>query len=571
MERCLSRKSEYDEEDIDPVSGLPFWKVPPDKEVVRRHRTWSSRGRRRVQQRGRVLSARVSQVALNSVADTGDNGGHRTESPDNAENSKKSGLAEETCGQQQSKTKILADESSSRSPDAKRKEETNLKDKIHDADNTKGARPEINDNRKRETDDTQHGQHRVTSGQNLGDLSPSDPNNVQSDSEPVRDSDSADKKQSHEGHWESRDRNSLRVLTPARPKTTPEGFRPRMKDRPVAGRPSSDGKHLGVEGSRQTTGGDPEDVSLPGDVASEKDENEEEEDSSDEYDTDCEPELDSAFRQSEHRQSSLRQEVDIGHLTYERECGKLKVKVRRRVLTQLWGDKMELRHCGLLAQEVKAIALALLRNSRVTRVDVSHNSLSGQALCYVFDAVRNKPNVTSLDVSGSNMDDTGASSCSAALSHNHWLLELNLSECCIGDDEATLLASGIQENRTLDRLDLSKNQIGMGGGLALGRALSDNSSLTYVNMSWNQIRGGGAVAVCNSLQKNKKIEEMDLSWNGLGFEGSLALGEVLKVNKSLLRLDVTNNRINWDGAPYLAGALFLNKTLEVLQVGGGGM
>ena len=52
--------------------------------------------------------------------------------------------------------------------------------------------------------------------------------------------------------------------------------------------------------------------------------------------------------------------MDIGHLTYQKECDRLKVKARRHVTSQLWGEKLELRHCGLLTPEVKAIALALM-------------------------------------------------------------------------------------------------------------------------------------------------------------------------------------------------------------------
>ena len=71
----------------------------------------------------------------------------------------------------------------------------------------------------------------------------------------------------------------------------------------------------------------------------------------------------SEFRKAEHRHSSQRKEVDIGYLTYERECERLKVKPRRAVTSQLWGDKLTLAHCDLLTNEVKAVCMALMVSS----------------------------------------------------------------------------------------------------------------------------------------------------------------------------------------------------------------
>ncbi|KAH9507278.1 hypothetical protein Btru_056810 [Bulinus truncatus] len=279
------------------------------------------------------------------------------------------------------------------------------------------------------------------------------------------------------------------------------------------------------------------------------------------------PEVARDFRPAEFHERQSRLDVDIGHLTYERICLEGKVKPRRLVLKQLWGEKLELRHAGLSTPEVKAISKALQVNSRVQDVVMSDCHIDGDALCHIFKSLQHNCFVTYLNVSGSNMDVCSATSCCTMLTNNQWLLALNLSNCSIGDNEVGPIAQGVKENLHLQQLNLSHNKISVSGGLLLGRAFGQNTSLKTVNLSWNHIRAGGAVGLCNSLTNNKSIEELDLSWNGIGFEGCLALGESLRVNKVLKRLNLDNNRINWDCVPYISKSLNVNTSLEILELG----
>ncbi|GFO45231.1 leucine-rich repeat-containing protein 74b-like [Plakobranchus ocellatus] len=104
------------------------------------------------------------------------------------------------------------------------------------------------------------------------------------------------------------------------------------------------------------------------------------------YDTDCEPE-DSAFHGTEGKAKMIREDVDIGHLTYETACSKFQVKPRRSILSQLRGPTLNLPHGGLLTAEIRALGPALKINSRVEEVDLSGNFLTPDSLTILSKAV----------------------------------------------------------------------------------------------------------------------------------------------------------------------------------------
>ena len=67
----------------------------------------------------------------------------------------------------------------------------------------------------------------------------------------------------------------------------------------------------------------------------------------------------SALNGPESIAKKMKEDVDIGHLTYESACAKFRVKPRRRVLTQLWERTLSLPHGGLLTGELRALGAAL--------------------------------------------------------------------------------------------------------------------------------------------------------------------------------------------------------------------
>ncbi|GFR70214.1 hypothetical protein ElyMa_003779100 [Elysia marginata] len=121
-----------------------------------------------------------------------------------------------------------------------------------------------------------------------------------------------------------------------------------------------------------------------------------EESSSPEYDTDCEPDEYSFLNGLEGIAKKMKEDVDIGHLTYESACVKFGVKPRRSVLSQLKQRALSVPNGGLLTAEIHALGQALKVNNRIENVDLSGNFLTPEALRVISEAMIDNVNVVKL-------------------------------------------------------------------------------------------------------------------------------------------------------------------------------
>ncbi|RUS82607.1 hypothetical protein EGW08_009635 [Elysia chlorotica] len=172
-------------------------------------------------------------------------------------------------------------------------------------------------------------------------------------------------------------------------------------------------------------------------------------------------------------------------------------------------------YAGLNTQDIKAVCVALLSHSAITRLDLSGNELSHQAVQYICELIEENIFITHLK--------------------NSNLRELRLSYCDIDEE----------------------------GGFILSKALEE-TALEVLDLSWNHLRQRGATAFCMALANNDSIRELDLSWNGLGLEGCVGLEEALAKNKYIVQLNLECNRISSDSLGHLLKGLEKNSCLETL-------
>ncbi|XP_077906709.1 leucine-rich repeat-containing protein 74A isoform X2 [Ictidomys tridecemlineatus] len=173
----------------------------------------------------------------------------------------------------------------------------------------------------------------------------------------------------------------------------------------------------------------------------------------------------------------------------------------------------------------------------------------------------------------------GTKAIAIAMVSNTTITKLELEDNCIMDTGVICLVQMLQENYYLQELNVSKNDIGLEGARVISEFLQRNTSslwnlglsdfnvgIQVLNLSWNHFHTQGAVALCNGLRGNVTLMKLDVSMNGFGNEGALALGEVLRLNNHLTHLDVSGNDIGNEGVSRLSRGLESNEGLQVLKL-----
>ncbi|XP_070205803.1 leucine-rich repeat-containing protein 74B-like isoform X2 [Littorina saxatilis] len=255
-----------------------------------------------------------------------------------------------------------------------------------------------------------------------------------------------------------------------------------------------------------------------------------------------------------------------GKNMYLEECKQLGVIPTSYFLRHMSDQKLDMKHHGLAASGMKAIATVMMSNTTVLTLDLSDNWLGYEGGLAVCGMLRENCFITDLNLSDNRLNSCAAELCHI-MSHNDTLRRVTLAGNDFDDKSAEYFAEFMTSPCRVEYLDLSHNNLCEGAGLLLGPAISDNASLKELDLSWNHLRRKGAIAVAAGVKTNVCMKKINVSWNGFGHEGSVALGDALKANSVLEELDVMNNRITTEGAVLIGKGLSVNETLKVLRIG----
>ncbi|XP_033123315.1 leucine-rich repeat-containing protein 74B-like isoform X2 [Anneissia japonica] len=306
-------------------------------------------------------------------------------------------------------------------------------------------------------------------------------------------------------------------------------------------------------------------ASRPGSRLSEKDEVEEKKraasqqtfvsDASAGWDTDLEVE-------------EVRESYDAsGRTTYIEACRINGVIPVSYVLRHITDAELTMKHHGLGPAGAKALAIALVSNTTISKLNLGDNWLDASGGEAIGDMLKENCYITDLDLSENRLGNQGARALCDMLLNNATLTHVTLSGNGFEDKSAESFAEVILGNSKLEYLNLSHNEFSESAGLILGPAIAENINIKHIDLSWNHIRRKGALALAKGIMNNIGLKKVDLSWNGFGNEGAQAIGEALKLNSSLEELDITNNRIPAEGAILISKGLAVNESLKVLKIG----
>ncbi|XP_033043217.1 leucine-rich repeat-containing protein 74A isoform X2 [Trachypithecus francoisi] len=228
---------------------------------------------------------------------------------------------------------------------------------------------------------------------------------------------------------------------------------------------------------------------------------------------------------------------------------------------------VNLNHHGLGPRGTKAIAIALVSNTAVTKLELEDNCIMKEGVLSLVEMLQENYYLQEMNISNNHLGLEGARIISDFFERNSssiWNLELSGND--FKEESAAPLCQALSTNYRIKKLDLSHNQFSDIGGEQLGQMLAINVGLTSLDLSWNNFHTRGAVALCNGLRGNVTLTKLDLSMNGLGNEGAVALGEVLRLNSCLVYLDVGGNDIGNEGASKISKGLESNESLRVLKL-----
>ncbi|NXK54906.1 LR74A protein, partial [Chauna torquata] len=257
----------------------------------------------------------------------------------------------------------------------------------------------------------------------------------------------------------------------------------------------------------------------------------------------------------------------MGAELYLEACRLMEVVPVSRFTQNLAKPYINLNHHGLGPKGVKAIAIALVSNATVTRLELEDNCILAEGATCLAEMLRENCSLQELNISNNYLDTEGAEAIASLLLDNaSYLRALQLSGNNFGEEAASCFAEALMGNYQVKELDLSHNEFSEKGGQLLGQMLASNTTLEVLDLSWNHLRRKGTEALGTGLRGNGALKILNLSWNGIGNEGAQALGEALKVNNMLVHLDISNNQINNKGAKKLCRGLEVNGKLKVLKM-----
>ncbi|KAL4636089.1 leucine-rich repeat-containing protein 74B-like [Arapaima gigas] len=255
-----------------------------------------------------------------------------------------------------------------------------------------------------------------------------------------------------------------------------------------------------------------------------------------------------------------------GQSCYKAACQEFGVVPVSYFLRNMHASELTMMHHGLGPQGTKALAVPLVTNTSILKLNLRDNWMEGTGGVAMAEMLRENCYITDIDLSENQLGELGADAVSSALVENAVLVSLRLSANNIGDGVARGLAKALARNQKLQVLDLSFNRFGEAAGELLGSALGENTGLRELDLSWNCIRGKGAIALAMGVGSNIFVRVLDLSSNGLALDGATALGDALKANNSLEELNISNNRIPPEGAIRFSMGLKVNKTIRALNM-----
>ena len=226
---------------------------------------------------------------------------------------------------------------------------------------------------------------------------------------------------------------------------------------------------------------------------------------------------------------------------------------------------LSLRGDGVVAVDdlsCQLLCLALQRNTTITHLDLSGNSITSAGVEYLVDMLQDNSTIRTIDLSENRIDDEGCQLLKTCLETNDAIISIELAGNHISEQDLTDLSYLIGINN---------------GPLTLKAvmfALSNNDP-KVTEVDFNGLHEGtrpfddeAVHILCSLLVGNTHLTAIDLANNQITDVGAAIIADMLRLNSTLGAIYLENNHISRPGADALFQALKTNHTLHTLSLEG---
>lgn len=255
-----------------------------------------------------------------------------------------------------------------------------------------------------------------------------------------------------------------------------------------------------------------------------------------------------------------------GRTIYQRACEKLGIVPASYFVRHMVEPNVMMSHHGLGPLGIRAMALALLYNTKVTNLSIRDNGIGEEGGQIVAKLLRENYFIVELDMSENQLGRNAVVEIAVTLKENNTLTKLGLAGNSLDDKDADIICQSLLVNNSLTHLDLSSNKLSNKACEYFAKVLDESITLLELDLSWNHIQFQGGQILAKGLQGNVKLRSLNLAWNGLTSEGAKAIAVALVENATLQVLDLSSNRISDTGAFKIARYLENNCSLEVVRL-----
>jgi Ran GTPase-activating protein (RanGAP) involved in mRNA processing and transport len=219
---------------------------------------------------------------------------------------------------------------------------------------------------------------------------------------------------------------------------------------------------------------------------------------------------------------------------------------------------------NLTLEDVRAVALALMKNKTVTILDLSKNGLRHHSAAVLAQMLKYNETLRALDLPWNKITQAGAKALLHGIAWNKSLVKLDVACNRLGDKGAVHMAHLMSNTRVLQELDLTGNEIGQEGGEALCTALHSSNSLRVLRLCLNPLWVTSFHYLDWALLQNHSLVSLDLT--AIKADTGLDWAAVLRANRlEILRFEAAYAATKCLVA--LCDALAVNTSLRELSFG----
>ena len=217
-----------------------------------------------------------------------------------------------------------------------------------------------------------------------------------------------------------------------------------------------------------------------------------------------------------------------------------------------------------ISDNVDFLAFFLSRNTNLKEVDFSHNSLQTAGAIKVCSANLSKLikfNISHNSITIDALDDIGA-----FLSHNTKLQKLDLSGNDLQELGDQYVSNSLLIVSNLKDVNFNCCNLSTSDTVIIFKGMKDITSLKILNIGHNMITDEAAETISTVLSYNNKLQSLDLSCNYFTSDGFIKIFKHIKNIVYLRKLNISSNDITIKAAHSIATFLCLNSKLEELDL-----